>query len=188
MRWANFADTFWYLDAMAAKAANGYSVFCRQDFVGIDYGMVDCATYDPLPDYYGGILWSKLMGTSVIATKSSDANTVRAYAHCSAKSDDNLTLLLLNLASTQVNVTLGGAKVATAARTEYFLTGPNGTDGQIVALNDKQLLLSDTGKLPSLTGRVGKPGSLLVMPPASIAFVEFNGVGCGSADADVVVV
>lgn len=54
MRWANFGDSFWYVDAMGAHAANGYSAFCRQDFVGIDYGMVDCATYDPLPDYYSG--------------------------------------------------------------------------------------------------------------------------------------
>jgi hypothetical protein len=38
MRWANFADSHWYLDSMGVKAANGYSVFCRQDFVGIDYG------------------------------------------------------------------------------------------------------------------------------------------------------
>jgi hypothetical protein len=30
MRWANFGDSFWYLDAMATKAAHGYSVFCRQ--------------------------------------------------------------------------------------------------------------------------------------------------------------
>ena len=37
MRWANFADSHWYLDAMGVKAASGYSVFCRQDFVGIDY-------------------------------------------------------------------------------------------------------------------------------------------------------
>jgi hypothetical protein len=45
MRWANFADSHWYLDAMGVKAAAGYSVFCRQDFVGIDYGMIDCSTY-----------------------------------------------------------------------------------------------------------------------------------------------
>ena len=29
-RWANFGDSHWYLDAMGAKAANGYKVFCRQ--------------------------------------------------------------------------------------------------------------------------------------------------------------
>merc|ERR1712048_136653 len=98
LRWANFADSFWYLDAMASKAANGYSVFCRQDFVGIDYGMLDCATNNPLPDYYAGILWSQLMGMNVLQTTSSDTNTVRAYAHCSAKSSDDVTVLLLNLA------------------------------------------------------------------------------------------
>ena len=67
MRWANWGDTFWYLDAMATKAANGYSVFCRQDFVGIDYGIVDCSTYDPLPDYFGGVLFGRLMGRGVLS-------------------------------------------------------------------------------------------------------------------------
>ena len=42
MRWANFANSFWYMDAMAAKAAHGFSVFCRQDFIGADYGTVIC--------------------------------------------------------------------------------------------------------------------------------------------------
>ncbi len=36
LRWANFADTFWYIDSMGLKAASGYDMFCRQDFVGID--------------------------------------------------------------------------------------------------------------------------------------------------------
>ena len=35
MRWAHFADSFWFLDAMASKAKHGYAAFCRQDFVGI---------------------------------------------------------------------------------------------------------------------------------------------------------
>ena len=30
---------------MCQKAASGYDMFCRQDFVGIDYGLVDCATW-----------------------------------------------------------------------------------------------------------------------------------------------
>ena len=36
LRWANFGDTFWYIDSMGLKAASGYDMFCRQDFVGID--------------------------------------------------------------------------------------------------------------------------------------------------------
>jgi hypothetical protein len=81
-----------YLDAMASKAKHGYSAFCRQDFVGIDYAMLDCASDDPLPDYYAGVLWSKLMGTAVVSAASN--SSVRAYAHCK---EANLTVLLLNL-------------------------------------------------------------------------------------------
>ena len=44
MRWANFGDSFWYLDAMGVKAAGGYSVFCRQDFIGADYVRTPCHT------------------------------------------------------------------------------------------------------------------------------------------------
>jgi hypothetical protein len=70
-------------------------VFARQDFVGIDYGILECASHAPLPDYYGGLLWSQLMGRGVLdvtrnvthggAGAKAGAGTgrsVRAYAHC----------------------------------------------------------------------------------------------------------
>jgi len=185
MRWANFADSFWYLDAMGTKAANGYSVFCRQDFVGIDYGMVDCATYDPLPDYYAGILWSQLMGTAVVATNSDDANTVRAYAHCSAKASGDLAVLLLNLATSPINVTV---KFAGQIRTEYILTGPDGTDGQAVALNGQRLVLSEEGKVPSLVGVKRDASTPVMMPAASIAFLEYHNAGCGESVGNAITV
>ena len=59
-----FGDSYWYLDAMAVNAKFGCSAFCRQDFIGIDCGLLDCATHTPLPDYYAGLLFSKLMGAS----------------------------------------------------------------------------------------------------------------------------
>lgn len=42
LRWSNFADTFWYIDSMGLKAASGYDMFCRQDFVGIDCERSPC--------------------------------------------------------------------------------------------------------------------------------------------------
>ena len=35
MRWATFADSFWYADALATKAKFTYAGFCRQDFIGV---------------------------------------------------------------------------------------------------------------------------------------------------------
>ena len=106
MRWANFGDSFWYLDAMGAKAANGYSVFCRQDFIGIDYGILDCQDQTPLPDFYASLLWSKTMGSQVLAADSSSP-FLRAYAHCgTAAAEGSVTLLLINVGWKPVRISL----------------------------------------------------------------------------------
>lgn len=188
MRWANFADSHWYLDAMGVKAANGYSVFCRQDFVGIDYGMIDCSTYAPLPDYYSGILWSKLMGAKVLKATASDP-TLRAYAHCSAANASHITVLLINLEATMPRtITLDSLLqsnddlMISATMSEWHLTGPNGTASTQMALNGELLVAKVVGggtqyQLPSLEGRTMKApphGTPLVvkMAPASIAFIQ----------------
>ena len=189
---------------MAIKAANGYSVFCRQDFVGIDYGMVDCATYAPLPDYYSAILWTELMGTTALAATSTSPS-VRAYAHCSPSSGPSsgedgkptagdgtagggstggVTGLLLNLDnSTTRNVTLNGFSAA-APRVEWHLTGPGGAGSPKMALNGKLLVAKVAGteyELPSLVGRAVPPSPqaavVVEMAPASIAFVKLKASG-----------
>jgi heparanase 1 len=201
MRWTNFADSHWYLDAMGVKAASGYSAFCRQDFVGIDYGMIDCSTYQPLPDYYSGILWSRLMGTRVLTASSSDP-TLRAYAHCGADHAPPapvVTVLLINLdPTTHRVVTLEGVTISQQQQQqqqerapsggssmmmqEWHLTGPNGTASTQMALNG-QLLVASVGaggteyELPSLAGRnTSLPSNaqpvVVDMAPASIAFVQ----------------
>ena len=100
-RWANWGNTFWCLDAMGSKARNGYSAFCRQDFIGIDHGMLDCKTQAPLPDYHGGVLWSSgmLMGRSVLSVTGAAplaGRRIRACAHCANTTPGAVTVLLLN--------------------------------------------------------------------------------------------
>ena len=70
-----------YADNLAAKAKNGYSAMCRQDYIGADYGLTDCSTGAPLPDYYTGMLFASLMGQKVLDTSvaTADAQAVRAY-------------------------------------------------------------------------------------------------------------
>ena len=135
MRWANFADSFWYLDAMGSKARHGYDVFCRQDFVGIDYGLLNPRTNDPLPDYFAGLVWGQTMGAGVVQATSNDTDHVRAYAHCTPsppatsasvprRSKGNaattsgagsLTLLLMNLKNTTVAASDAGSGSNTKA-------------------------------------------------------------------------
>eukprot|EP00937_MAST-01D_sp_MAST-1D-sp2_P002139 g2139.t1 len=125
MRWANFANSFWYADALAAKATHGFSVFCRQDYIGADYGLLDCATQTPLPDYWVGRAWTMLMGEGVLGVALDGPPTVRAYAHCAAGGGADVTVLLLNLGSLPagVRVAVGaGAGAGSGADVTHRLT------------------------------------------------------------------
>ena len=198
MRWANFGDSLWYSDALASKARNGYSAFCRQDLIGADYGLLDCATGLPLPDYFTGLLFARLMGPRVLdvrATRTGDAiaaaggntvnnGTVRFYAHCgrAPAGSGAVALLIVNLGAERVNATLLG-NGGWASRTEYHLASTNvpgpvgsaaGILGSGILLNgDGPLALTAAGALPSMKGRVVASSAPLSVGPASILFAEF---------------
>jgi len=114
MRWAVFGDAFWYADALASKARSGYAGFCRQDYIGADYGLVDCATGTPLPDFYVALLWTHVMGPTVLQVHLTnpttgkalgDGGVVRAAAHCLAPRESHdgpnggVGIMLINLSN-----------------------------------------------------------------------------------------
>ena len=82
MRWATFADSLWYIDALASAGKLSYEAFCRQDLIGADYGLLDCATGEPLPDYWSAVLWSALTGPIVLEAAPHDSTNLRTYAQC----------------------------------------------------------------------------------------------------------
>ncbi|KAJ8608917.1 hypothetical protein CTAYLR_005278 [Chrysophaeum taylorii] len=117
----SFASGQWYLDSLGAYARGGVDVFCRQDLVGANYGLLeDGCPYgglsdvnpvcdpavqpEPLPDYWNALLWKRIMGPKPLevgvefASDNNDDNAsyfLRAYAHFSS---DNSTIgvLLIN--------------------------------------------------------------------------------------------
>ena len=124
MRWANFGDSLWYVDAMASKARNGYSGFCRQDYIGGDYGMMDCLTGEPLPDYWSALLFGKLMGSKVLQAnmETNNVTSVKVYAHCTNTKEQgsvagDVTLVVINLSDNDTNMHL-----PLRIKQKYFLT------------------------------------------------------------------
>jgi heparanase 1 len=194
MNYATFADSVWYADALGSKALAGYQRVCRQDFVGADYGMVDCSTHTPLPDYYTGLLFKRLMGPAVLSFTRPGANTgksLRAYAHCAA-SGPGVTVLLINLEAQSMNVTLDGLldgpHLADAAYSQgqsstYTLTaGHTGPTGPTVALNGKELVYQSL-ELPKLEGVEAEASATASLPAESITFIQYPGakvLACGS--------
>lgn len=149
---------------------------CACDFA---QGMVDCQDESPLPDFYSGILFSQLMGQKVLKV-STDSDTLRAYAHCSASgAAGDVTVLLLNLSPTTTRkVTLAGMD-AVVQHKEWHLTGPNGTASIEMALNGNPLHAhrgASSWTLPSLDGRAVPTGAgdVVELAPSSIAFVAVS--------------
>ena len=143
--------------------------------VGIDYGIIDCQTYTPLPDYYAGVLWGRLMGSEVIALRNNRSDhQLRAYAHCSASTSARdelalrgLTVLLINLDShaqssiaieLPMSLTADGRDTASSESLvqaeAWVLSGPGGTNSSRVALNGVELKLMETAGA-TVAGRQG---------------------------------
>ena len=160
MRWANYGDSLWFSDALAAAARNGYGAFCRQDLIGADYGLLDCSTGSPLPDYYTALLFAKLMGRTVLSASVSTARAtaVRVYAHCGHVSG-TIALLLINLSSR------GGTTVTPKLESGQPLLGPR-HEFRLEPSNHSSPLLNATGLLG--TGALLN-GKLLVDGEADIS-------------------
>ncbi|KAL9243260.1 hypothetical protein vseg_017169 [Gypsophila vaccaria] len=91
-----FVDSFWYLDQLGLAATYNTKVYCRQTLVGGNYGLLNTTTFAPNPDYYGALLWNRLMGTKVLHVDIAATRKLRSYAHCT-KGRAGITVLLINL-------------------------------------------------------------------------------------------
>jgi hypothetical protein len=158
-----FADGFWYLDSLGAHAQAGYQIFCRQDFYGIDYALLDCPGHFPVPDYYLGVVWSLTMGPHVLNTTrpiTKPSGLIRPYAHCSAQYPGGLAVAVININSVAVTtqVTLTGGATLGSTREDYLMNAPppatapypDGMYGKKVQLNGATLNFTVGGQLPPI--------------------------------------
>src|SRR6202795_4781045 len=66
-RWAaTFLDTFRYLDQLGRLAKAGVQGVMHNTPAANHYGLLDEKTLTPRPNYWGALLWRKLMGTTVL--------------------------------------------------------------------------------------------------------------------------
>ncbi|KAL6186782.1 hypothetical protein ACLB2K_042901 [Fragaria x ananassa] len=93
-----FVNGFWYLDQLGMTASYSHKVFCRQALIGGNYALLNTTSFIPNPDYYGALLWHRLMGNSVLSTVHYGSPFLRAYSHCSKKKP-GITLLLINMSN-----------------------------------------------------------------------------------------
>lgn len=174
-----FAMGFWYLDQLGMSATFGTKSYCRQSLVGGNYGLLNTTTFVPNPDYYGALLWHRLMGAKVLAANVSGSPFLRAYAHCS-KGNEGATLLLLNLNNqTTYSIDLSTQSsldnqppLYVAMRMEYHLTPKDGNlHSQTSLLNGVPLEVTVQGAIPPLLPQLVRSEEPISIKPLSMAFI-----------------
>ncbi|HVJ09516.1 MAG TPA: hypothetical protein VM554_14145 [Acidisarcina sp.] len=164
-RWAStFLDSFRYLNQLGSLAKRGVQVHMHNTLAASDYGLLDEKTYEPRPNYWAALLWSKFMGTTVLDPGASPASSLHLYAQCLPNHPGGVTLLAINASKDEAQ-SLG---IATAAE-RYTLTAKDMMDKQ-VELNGLELKLGADDALPELKGEAPHSGKI-VFAPASITFL-----------------
>ncbi|KAF3431554.1 hypothetical protein FNV43_RR26285 [Rhamnella rubrinervis] len=183
-----FADGFWYLDQLGMASTFNHKAYCRQALIGGNYALLNEQSMFPNPDYYGALLWNKLMGNKVLFTKHKGSPYLRAYSHCS-KNHPGVSLLLINMSNSttfDVNViddfNLIPDQLATVRKTgpksqreEYHLTPEDGyIQSDVLLLNGNPLRPTDMFKIPEMVPILVDNTSPITVAPDSFVFVVFK--------------
>jgi heparanase 1 len=165
---STFLDTFRYLDQLGRLAKAGVQVVMHNTLAASDYGLLDEATLTPRPNYWGALLWRRLMGSTVLDTGVSIAVGQHVYAHCQRDRPGGVTLLIINNdRNTHVlETTLAGKRYTLSAEP---------LENREVKLNGQVLKLGEKDDIPRLEG-VAIAAGPVEFAPATITFLTLEGV------------
>jgi len=169
--WAStFLDTFRYLDQLGRLAKAGVQVVMHNTLAASDYGLVDERTLTPRPNYWGALLWRRLMGTTVLDPGMPVRAGLHVYAHCQRVTPGGVTLLVINtdLSSSQ-------ALALPTASERYTLDAATLQDAA-VRLDGNSLALEPDDELPRIHGAPADAG-VVKFAPATITFLTVPTAG-----------
>jgi hypothetical protein len=167
-----FLDTFRYLDQLGRLAKQDVKVVAHNTLVASDYGLLDAGTLVPKPNYWGALLWRKLMGTTVLESGVPIQSGLHVYAHCLRARPGGVALLAIN-----TDQAAARTLALPVAAERYTLAAPE-SDLQVknVHLNGTELALGAADALPSLTGTAAPAGEVS-LAPATITFLAIPEAG-----------
>jgi hypothetical protein len=166
-RWAGmFIDSFRYLNQLGTLARSGVQVHLHNTLASSDYGLLDQKTFEPRPNYWAGLLWRKLMGTTVLDAGQSPSENLHLYAQCLRGTAGGVTLLAINADESSAQT----IAIPTGAE-RYTLTSADLMSAE-VELNGSELKLGAVDALPEQKGTNVHAGQV-AFAPASITFLAF---------------
>jgi hypothetical protein len=168
--WAStFLDTFRYLDQLGRLAKQGVQVVMHNTLAASDYGLLDQKTLKPRPNYWGALLWRRLMGTTVLDSGVEIAEGRHVYAHCLRGVPGGVTLLVINNSQTKTVVEMP------LESKRYTLSAEPLQNGD-VDLNGVTLKVDASGDLPVIEDAATAAG-LVSFAPGTITFLAIERSG-----------
>src|SRR3954447_14943863 len=103
--WASsFLDSFRYLDQLGRLAKQGVQVVMQNTLDASDYALLDENTFEPRPNYWGALLWRRLMGTTVLDSGIPIQPGLHVYAHSLRGVRGGVAMLVINTDTTRYRI------------------------------------------------------------------------------------
>jgi hypothetical protein len=167
---ATFLDTFRYLDQLGRLAKAGVQVVMHNTLAASDYGLLDETTLDPRPNYWGALLWRKLIGATVLDSGVPIGAGLHVYAHCQRGTSGGVTLLVINTDR------IASHPLTLAKPSERYTLDAASLRAPTVWLNGATLALDDQDDLPPIKG-ASTPAGALAFAPTTISFLTIREAG-----------
>ena len=170
-RWAaTFLDTFRYLDQLGRLAKQDVRVVAHNTLIGSDYGLLNEKTLEPTPNYWGALLWRRLMASTVLEAGVPLRPGLHIYAHCLRGTPAGVALLAINSSRTRAT------SIDIPIAMERYTLAAEDLEGTRVQLNGQELTLQVKGELPDLQAIRAQAGAV-ELAPASMTFLAVAGAG-----------
>jgi hypothetical protein len=161
---ATFLDTFRYLDQLGRLAKAGVQVVMHNTLAASDYGLLDERTFDPRPNYWGALLWRRLMGRTVLDPGPSVQSDLHVYAHCNPATPGGVSILAVNTSRD------ASQALTLPTASERYTLHASGLQSRAMQLNGKTLALGAGDELPGIAA-TETPAGVVRLAPATITFL-----------------
>ena len=146
--WAStYLDVFRTLNELGTFPTITDGVIFHNTLASSDYGWLKHGTFEPRPNYFAVLLWSRLMGTTVYDSEIAIQEGAHVFCHSRKDGKDGCVYLIINNSLTDTT-TVELPKEAT----RYTLCDNGNVRNTSIYLNGKELTLGENDELPKMEG------------------------------------
>ena len=146
--WAStYLDVFRTLNELGTFPTITDGVIFHNALASSDYGWLKHGTFEPRPNYFAVLLWSRLMGTTVYDSEIAIQEGAHVFCHSRKDGKDGCVYLVINNSLTDTT------KVELPKEAlRYTLCGNGNVRNTSIYLNGTELTLGENDELPAMDG------------------------------------